>query len=347
MGRNSTRHAVLRPRAVLREARKLSLPQEKLEMFKSKEDWATDNLLVYLKPVEKCWQPQEFLPDPTSDGFYDQVEELRQRAKELPDEYLVVLVGDMITEEAPPTYQATLNNHDAIEDETGSSMTPWAVWIRGWTAEENRHGDLLNKYLYLSGRVDIRQVEKTIQYLIGSGMESFHTQLAIPHQWFPHFFDIKTENNPHQGFIYASYQERATFISHGNTARHAKQYGDTLLAQICGTIAADAKQHETAYVKVMQKIFEVNPDENVISFAQMMQKKISMPAHHMYDGEDDDLFVHFSNVAQRLGVYTAKDYADILEFLVGKWGVEKLVGLSDEGIRKEGSGLCLWVGCKN
>eukprot|EP01018_Ginkgo_biloba_P001014 Gb_25463 [translate_table: standard] len=32
------------------------------------------------------------------------------------------------------------------------------------------HGDLLNKYVYLGGRVDMRQIEKTIQYLIGSGM---------------------------------------------------------------------------------------------------------------------------------------------------------------------------------
>jgi acyl-[acyl-carrier-protein] desaturase len=24
-----------------------------------------------------------------------------------------------------------------------------------WTSEENRHGDLLNKYLYLSGRVNM------------------------------------------------------------------------------------------------------------------------------------------------------------------------------------------------
>jgi acyl-[acyl-carrier-protein] desaturase len=39
-----------------------------------------------------------------------------------------------------------------------------------WTAEENRHGDLLHKYLYLCGRVDMRQIEKTIQYLIGFGM---------------------------------------------------------------------------------------------------------------------------------------------------------------------------------
>ncbi|KAF5942198.1 hypothetical protein HYC85_019840 [Camellia sinensis] len=101
-------------------------------------------------------------------------------------------------------------------------------------------------------------------------LESFSDSDSICDRGVMEPVDIKTENNPHQGFIYASYQERATFISHGNITRHAKQYGDTLLAQICGTIAADKKRHETAYVKVMQKIFEVDPDESVISFAQMM-----------------------------------------------------------------------------
>ena len=51
----------------------------------------------------------------------------------------------------------------------------------------------------------------------------------------------------------------------------------------------------------------------------------------MFDGQDDNLFEHYSSVAQRIGVYTAKDYADILEFLVGRWNVEKLTGLSGEG----------------
>ncbi|KAK8558221.1 hypothetical protein V6N13_038694 [Hibiscus sabdariffa] len=40
------------------------------------------------------------------------------------------------------------------------------------------HGDLLNKYLYFSGRVDMRQIEKTIQYLIGSGMVKDLTRLS-------------------------------------------------------------------------------------------------------------------------------------------------------------------------
>ncbi|KAL6312957.1 hypothetical protein AAG906_024526 [Vitis piasezkii] len=284
-----------------------SMPPQKIEIFKSMENWAEQNILVHLKPVEKSWQPQDFLPDPASDGFHEQVKELRERAKELPDDYFVVLVGDMITEEALPTYQTMLNTLDGVRDETGASLTSWAIWTRAWTAEENRHGDLLNKYLYLSGRVDMRQIEKTIQYLIGSGM------------------DPRTENSPYLGFIYTSFQER--------------EHGDMKLAQICGTIASDEKRHETAYTKIVEKLFEIDPDGTVLAFADMMRKKISMPAHLMYDGRDDNLFDHFSAVAQRLGVYTAKDYADILEFLVGRWNVEKLTGLSGDG-RKAQDYVC-------
>uniref|UniRef100_A0ACD5ZNQ3 Uncharacterized protein n=1 Tax=Avena sativa TaxID=4498 RepID=A0ACD5ZNQ3_AVESA len=295
------------------------LPPEKKEIFDSLNQWAADNILVLLKPVEKCWQPQDYLPDPSSDGFYDEVTELRERAKEIPDDYWVCLVGDMVTEEALPTYQTMLNTmKGGVRDETGTSPTSWAIWTRAWTGEENRHGDLMNKYLYLTGRVDMRQIEKTIQYLLGAGM------------------DPKAERNPYQGFIYTSFQERATFVSHGNTARHARKYGDLKLAQICGTIAADEKRHETAYTKIVEKLFEVDPDYTVVAFAAMMRKKITMPAHLMYDGQEANLFDHFSAVAQRLGVYTAMDYADILEFLVQRWNVAGLAaGLSGEGRRAQ------------
>lgn len=58
----------------------------------------------------------------------------------------------MITEEALPSYHSMLNRLDEAGDRTGFDQGPWARWNRAWTAEENRHGDLLNKYLYLSGR---------------------------------------------------------------------------------------------------------------------------------------------------------------------------------------------------
>ncbi|XP_040994419.1 stearoyl-[acyl-carrier-protein] 9-desaturase, chloroplastic-like isoform X2 [Juglans microcarpa x Juglans regia] len=290
-----------------------TMPPEKIEIFKSMEGWARNNIVTLLKPVNKSWQPQDFLPDPTSDGFLEQINELRKRTKDIPDEYLIVLAGDMITEEILPTFQAKINGTEIYHDVTGVDNTPWAIWARGWTAEENRHGDLLNKYLFLSGRVDMRQIEKTTQYLLGSGM------------------DAGLGENPYLFTIYTSFQERATFISHGNTAKLAKKYGDPILAQICGTIASDEKRHEIAYTKIVEKLFELDPDETVVAFADMMRRKISMPARLMYDGEHDNLFFHFANVASRIGVYTVRDYREILQHLVSKWNVEKLSGLSSEG----------------
>ncbi|ERN15038.1 hypothetical protein AMTRI_Chr02g214150 [Amborella trichopoda] len=143
------------------------MPPQKVEIFKSLEDWAGHNILVHLKAVEKSWQPQDFLPDPSSEGFLDEVRDLRKQAEEMPDDHFVCLVGEMITEEALPTYQTMLNTLDGVRDDTGASPTSWALWNRAWTAEENRHGDLLNKYFYLCGRVEMRHIEKTAQYLIG------------------------------------------------------------------------------------------------------------------------------------------------------------------------------------
>eukprot|EP00252_Welwitschia_mirabilis_P017129 TRINITY_DN38014_c0_g1_i1.p1 TRINITY_DN38014_c0_g1~~TRINITY_DN38014_c0_g1_i1.p1 ORF type:complete len:402 (+),score=41.48 TRINITY_DN38014_c0_g1_i1:94-1299(+) len=290
-----------------------SMPPEKIEIFHSLDTWARENLLCHLKPVQKCWQPADFLPDPTSESFYDEVKELRERSSGLPDDYLVVLVGDMITEEALPTYQTMLNTLDGVRDETGASNTAWATWIRMWTAEENRHGDLLTRYLYLTGRVDMRQIEKSTQYLIGFGM------------------DPGTENNPYLGFIYTTFQERATFISHGNTARLAKEHGDLKLAQICGSIAADERRHETVYTKILAKLFEIDPNGAMLALEDMMRKKITMPAHLVYDDHDYNLFDHYASVAQRIGVYTAKDYCDIVEHLIQRWNVEKIEGLSSRG----------------
>ena len=115
------------------------------------------------------------MPDPTSNGFIEQINELRKRTGDILDEYFVALVGDMITKEALPTYQTQINSTKNFHDETGVDNTPWAIWARAWSAEENRHGDLLNKYLLLFGKVDMKQIEKTTQYLIGLGIVRYTT----------------------------------------------------------------------------------------------------------------------------------------------------------------------------
>jgi len=286
------------------------------------DGWADRELMPMLADTTKCWQPQDYLPNPESDTFLDEVRELRERTKNISDDHLVSLVGDMITEEALPTYMTMLNTLDGVRDETGAQPSPWGIWTRAWTAEENRHGDLMNKYLWLTGRVDMKRVEVTIQNLIGSGM------------------DPKTENNPYMGFIYTSFQERATKISHGNTGRHALEQGDKSLAQICGIIAADEGRHEIAYQRIVQELFNRDPSNTMLCFADMMKKQIVMPAHLMDDGvhmgrTGNALFEDFSSIAESTGTYTAGDYASIIDHLVKKWDINNVGGLSEEGIKAQ------------
>lgn len=284
---------------------------QRFEVIKSMESFVDKHLGSLLKPVAESWQPTDFLPDLTRDDWRDQMNDFRSHTGELPDDLLVVLVGDMITEEALPTYQTWLNRLKGLGDPSGSSDVPWARWSRGWTAEENRHGDLLNKYLYLSGRVDMRSVETTIHHLIKNG------------------FDPQTGDDPYLGFVYTSFQERATKISHRNVGVLAKQAGEDRLHRICGLIAGDEARHEKAYKLFMSKVFEIDPAGAVLAFAKMMKAKITMPAILMHDGKDNDLYARFSRVAQKAGVYTARDYADIIDDLVLEWKVAGLGGLSD------------------
>ncbi len=282
----------------------------KYEIIKSLDGFVEKNISTLLKPVSESWQPSDFMPDMHSDGWRDEINEIRERAKTIPDELLVVLVGDMVTEEALPSYQTWINRLEGVTDINGVSQTGWGKWSRGWTSEENRHGDLLNRYLYLSGRVDMRSVEVTVHHLINNG------------------FDPQTENDPYLGFVYTSFQERATKISHSNVGRLANKSGDTLLNKICGTIAGDEARHEKAYKLFMSKIFEIDPVQAVLAFAKMMKVKITMPAIMMSDGKNQNLFTNFSNIAQRIEVYTVKDYASIIKNLVESWEVPTIKGLS-------------------
>ena len=237
---------------------------------------------TFLKKIDDNWQPSDFLPDSGSDSFYSDVKELQLACRELPYDYLAVLVGDIITEEALPTYETWLMD---IEGISKSEPQGWSKWMRMWTAEENRHGDLLNKYVYLSGRVNMRQMEISTQHLIADGMQ------------------IGGGRDPYRNFVYTSFQEMATNISHRRTATLAKQYGNNQLSKICGVIAADEARHAKAYKSFISKIIEIDPSEMMLAFEDMMRKKIVMPAHFLrQQGEKISAsFTHFSDAAQRLG----------------------------------------------
>ena len=163
----------------------------------------------------------------------------------------------------------------------------------------------------------MRQVEISTQYLLNDG------------------FDIGTAADPYRNFVYTSFQEMATMISHKRVGTLAKKQDNPELAMICNKIATDEGRHAHAYQSFVTRIFEVDPSEMMLAFADMMKKKIVMPAHYLRElGVDlGTTFSHFSEAAQRLGVYTATDYVDILESLLKLWSIDKVPDLNEAGER--------------
>jgi acyl-[acyl-carrier-protein] desaturase len=225
--------------------------EKRREVMTHIEKFMLDKMYDFLKPVDTIWQPSDFLPDSSRDTFFDEIKELQDSARELPYDLIAVLIGDTITEEALPTYESWLTMVENVsKDEEGG----WMKWTRHWTSEENRHGDLLNKYLYLSGRVNMRMMEISTQYLIADGL------------------DIGTGPDPYRNFIYTSFQELATNVSHRRVASQAKKEGDTLLSKMCGVIASDEARHAKAYKFFIEKVFEVDPNGAMLAFEDMMRK---------------------------------------------------------------------------
>lgn len=288
------------------------------EVVKGLESFVESKLHLLL-PVDKIWQPSELLPDFSND---EDLKEARKQAANVSPALLVVLIGNTITEEALPNYTNWYGRFPAVADITGTDINPWALWQRGWTAEEHRHEVVLDAYLRYSGRVNMLAVERTTQHLLRAG---FNPQIG---------------KDPYKPLIFTSHQEPAAQTSHKNVAKLAHEQGDDYLFRICGKPSGDEGRHAAFFQPVTGEIFKQDPNGAVIAMRDMYKPGISMPGALMTEdgvmpkGRQSDLFEQFAKASIDTGVYTPHDYVNIFEHLMKIWNVEKL-SVSGEGAKAQ------------
>ena len=108
----------------------MSIKNIRLEVMRFLEKNVDTFIDQYLIPIEKIWQPTDYLPNSQKETFFDEVTELRELAKDLPYDFWVTLVGDTITEEALPTYETWLMDVEGVtqKGENGDQGPQRLVW---------------------------------------------------------------------------------------------------------------------------------------------------------------------------------------------------------------------------
>lgn len=270
----------------------------------------------YIRKVDTEWQPSKFVPDLSTDAP-DRIAAYQNQIKDVSDASWVVQVGNGITEEGLPLFTTALDSVGPLKDQTGIDNKPWPKWNKWWTGQEKGHGTVIDRSLYLSGKVNMEAYERTVEYFIRNGM-------AVP-------------NDPIQALIYPAPQERATKIAHVREGILLGAYGARDMLKQSAAISNQEAHHEEFYGGAGDHLVKMNPDQFVLAFEELMQTGFMMPAARMNDVGDlpsnvtqSDIFTRYSTVAQRLGVYTAQDFADIFEHFMDRWNIKDLKGLKGD-----------------
>jgi acyl-[acyl-carrier-protein] desaturase len=244
------------------------------------------------------WFPSEFFQAGEEDRDRRSGAELQDRARGLPDEVRVALTVNILTEEGLPHF------HRLIADNLGS-RTFWSLWNKLWTAEEDRHGNILRDYVRESRILNFNVLERLQFDYLRSG------------------FNPDWGGDPYKIFIYTTCQEKATQISHLNTGKLAAD-SEPLLYAIAQKIAQDESKHYTFYMQVFKEILARDPNNALVSASSIMPS-IDMPGIAISNFND------YADVIRRAGIYGPRDYKKIIETLIAIWNIDVMTYLNEVG----------------
>jgi acyl-[acyl-carrier-protein] desaturase len=269
----------------------------KIEVLRDLEDRVRELMEAHERKRE-LWFPADLLqagPDACADEF---VSRLRAQAEGIPDPIRAALALNMLTEEGLPHFHRLLAVY--LGDESY-----WRQWNNLWTAEEDRHGQVLHDYARDTRLFDQRKIEvMQFEYL----RRGFHPE------W---------DCDPYRVFAYTTVQERATQFSHAETGRIVAEY-EPRLAEVLSHVAKDEARHYAFYRSVFEEILKRDPDQALHS-ASFILPAIDMPGVTMPG------FKELADVIRRAGIYGPRDYLRIVQEQIRYWKIESLQGLNELG----------------
>jgi acyl-[acyl-carrier-protein] desaturase len=246
----------------------------------------------------EVWFPSELLgagPDQCEDEF---VQRLRAQAEGIPDHVRAALALNMLTEEGLPHFHRLLAVY--LGDDSH-----WRRWNNLWTAEEDRHGQVLHDYARDTRLFDQRRLEE---------MQFEYLRAGFHPDW---------DRDPYRVFAYTTVQERATQFSHSETGRIVSEY-EPRLAEVLSHVAKDEARHYAFYRAVFDLILERDPNQALHS-ASFILPAIDMPGLTMPG------FKELADVIRRSGIYGPRDYLRIVQEQIRYWKIESLQGLNELG----------------
>ncbi len=271
--------------------------QTKIEVLRDLEPKVHELMEIHERKRE-LWFPVDLL-GPTRDECPDtHLAELRSQADGIPDSARAAIALNMLTEEGLPHFHRLLAVY--LGDESF-----WRSWNNLWTAEEDRHGQVLHDYVRDTRLLQQRKLEEMqFEYL----RRGFHPE------W---------DKDPYRVFVYTTVQERATQFSHGETGRIVSEYAPRL-GDIMGHLAKEEARHYSFYRTIFEEILKRDPDQALHS-ASFILPAIDMPGVTMPGFKD------LAEVIRRAGVYGPRDYLRIVQEQIRYWRVESIQGLGELG----------------
>ncbi|HJR15432.1 MAG TPA: acyl-ACP desaturase, partial [Gemmatimonadales bacterium] len=198
----------------------------------------------------ELWFPTDLIgpgPDESPDAH---LAELRARAAGIPDHARAALALNLLTEEGLPHFHRLLAVY--LGDESF-----WRSWNNLWTAEEDRHGQVLHDYARDTRLLKQRRLEE---------MQFEYLRAGFHPEW---------DRDPYRVFAYTTVQERATQFSHSETGKIVAEY-EPRLGVILSQVAKEEARHYTFYRTIFEEILKRDPDQALHS-ASFILPAIDMP----------------------------------------------------------------------